>query len=47
MDFTEMTIDPLADIKSFQTALTRLWNMTQVHVDWSRPIDYVKAHPHY
>ena len=47
MDHTEMTVDPLADIKRFQTSLTRLWNATQVHVDWSRPIDYVKAHPHY
>lgn len=47
MDFTEETVDPLADIESFQTAITRLWNETQVHVDWSRPVDYVKAHNHY
>ena len=42
MDFT-----PLADVKSFKLALTRLWNNTKVHVDWSRPVDYVKKHPSY
>ncbi len=47
MDFTTEKIDPLADVKSLKTALTRLWNQTGVHVDWSRPVDYVKEHPHY
>ena len=47
MDFTEETIDPLADVESLKTALTRLWNHTGVHVDWSRPVDYVRLHPHY
>lgn len=47
MDFTEETVDPLADEASFKLALTRLWNETQVHVDWSRPVDYVRLHPHY
>ena len=47
MDFTEELVNPLADIESFQTAITRLWNETQVHVDWSRPVDYVKEHNHY
>ena len=47
MDFTEELVNPLADIESFQTAITRLWNETQVHVDWSRPVDYVKEHYHY
>lgn len=47
MDFTTITVDPLADVKSFQLALTRLWNQTEVQVDWSRPTEYVKAHPHY
>ena len=47
MDFTHETIDPLADLKSLQTALTRLWGATNVSVDWSRPVDYVKQHPHY
>ena len=37
MDFTKETITPL----------TRLWNDTGVQVDWSRPVDYVKEHPHY
>ena len=47
MDFTEELVNPLADIESFQTAITRLWNETQVHVDWCRPVDYVKEHNHY
>lgn len=47
MDFTHETVNPLADTESFKLALTRLWNATQVHVDWSRPVDYVKEHPHY
>ena len=46
-DFSEEIIDPLADVDSFQLALTRLRENTEVHVDWSRPVDYVKAHPHY
>ncbi len=47
MDFTEETFDPKADLRSFQTVLTRLWGETGIQVDWSRPVDYVKAHPHY
>lgn len=47
MDFTKETVDPLADEESFKLALTRLWNNTQVHVDWSRPVEYVKEHPRY
>ena len=47
MDFTKETVTPLADRESFELALTRLWNETGVQVDWSRPVDYVKAHPHY
>ena len=47
MDFTHETIDPLADLKSLQTALTRLWGATNVSVDWSRPVEYVRLHPHY
>lgn len=47
LDFTEEEINPQADVKSLQIALTRLWEETGVHVDWSRPVDYVKAHPHY
>ena len=47
LDFTAEKINPLADVKSFQIALTKLWEETGVHVDWSRPVDYVKLHPHY
>lgn len=47
MDFTAEEIDPLQDEASFKLAITRLWNKTGVHVDWSRPVDYVKEHPRY
>ena len=47
MDFTTETVNPLADVESLKLALTRLWNETGVHVDWSRPVDYVAAHPRY
>ena len=47
MDFTKETITPLANKESLTLALTRLWNDTGVQVDWSRPVDYVKEHPHY
>lgn len=46
-DFTSETVVPNADVRSFQLAMTRLWEETGVHVDWSRPVDYVKEHPHY
>ena len=46
-DFSKEEIDPLANLESFQLVLTRLWENTDVQVDWSRPVDYVKAHPHY
>ena len=41
-DFTTITINPLDDVETLQLALTRLWEVTDVHVDWSRPVDYVK-----
>ena len=47
MDFTKESVTPLADKESFTLALTRLWNETGVQVDWSRPVVYVKEHPHY
>lgn len=47
LDFTEEIINPAADELSLQIALTRMWEATGVHVDWSRPVEYVKAHPHY
>ena len=43
--FKPEVIDPKKDVRSFQIALTRLWEATEVHVDWSRPVDYVKEHP--
>ena len=47
MDFTTETVNPQADLASFKLALTRLWNETKVHVDWSRPVEYVKEHRSY
>lgn len=47
LDFTEEKINPQADAESLQIVLTRLWEATGVHVDWSRPVEYVKSHPHY
>ena len=47
LDFTSEKINPQADAESLKLALTRLWENTGVHVDWSRPVDYVKLHPHY
>ena len=47
MDFTKETIEPAASLQNFTLALTRLWEATGVHVDWSRPVDYVKEHPKY
>ncbi len=47
LDFTEEKIDPTSDVESFQIVMTRLWEATGVHVDWSRPVEYVKLHPHY
>lgn len=46
-DFSKEIIDPVADVESFKTALTRLWEATDVHVDWSRPVEYVKEHRRY
>ena len=41
-DFSKITIDPLENADNFELALTRMWENTDVHVDWSRPVDYVK-----
>ncbi len=43
-DFTTITIEPLANVDNFQLALTRLWEYSNVYIDWSRPVDYVIAH---
>ena len=47
LDFTTESIDPNLSAENLKIVLTRLWEATSVHVDWSRPVDYVKAHPHY
>ena len=47
LDFTEETFDANESAQSLKVVLTRLWEATGVHVDWSRPVEYVKAHPHY
>ena len=47
LDFTTEKIDPNLSAENLKIVLTRLWEATGVHVDWSRPVDYVKAHPHY
>ena len=47
LDFTAESIDPNLSAENLKIVLTRLWEATGVHVDWSRPVDYVKAHPHY
>ena len=47
LDFTRESIDPLANVENFKVALTKLWEATGIHVDWSRPVEYVKLHPHY
>ena len=45
LDFETKTIDPLADVRSFQIAMTRIWEATEVYVDWSRPVAFVKKYP--
>ena len=39
LDFSVQTFRASDDVKSFQTVLTRMWNIIQVHVDWSIPAD--------
>lgn len=38
LDFKEVTINPAESVDSMKTALTRIWEKTGVHVDWSRPV---------
>ena len=45
LDFETKTIDPMADVRSFQIAMTRIWEETEVYVDWSRPVEFVKKYP--
>ncbi|MBR0260598.1 MAG: hypothetical protein IJQ85_02280 [Selenomonadaceae bacterium] len=47
LDFTTENIDPNLSAENLKIVLTRLWEATGVHVDWSRPVEYVKLHRHY
>ncbi|MBS5936306.1 MAG: hypothetical protein KIA66_04900 [Veillonella sp.] len=37
--YQELDIDPLESLGNLKLALTRLWEATEVQVDWSRPVD--------
>ena len=47
LDFTSDKFDAAESAGSLKIVLTKMWEETGVHVDWSRPVEYVKAHPHY
>ena len=47
LDFTSEKFDAAESADSLKIVLTKMWEETGVHVDWSRPVEYVKAHPHY
>ncbi|MGI6093263.1 MAG: hypothetical protein GX348_05690 [Veillonellaceae bacterium] len=36
-DFEARQVIASQDVESFKLALTRMWEATDVHVDWSRP----------
>lgn len=38
LDFKEVTIRPAESVDNMKTVLTRIWEKTGVHVDWSRPV---------
>ncbi|WP_371364718.1 hypothetical protein SRRS_53190 [Sporomusa rhizae] len=38
LDFKDVTIRPAESVDNLKTALTRIWEKTGVHVDWSRPV---------
>ena len=38
LDFKEVIIKPVESVDNMKTALTRIWEQTGVHVDWSRPV---------
>jgi hypothetical protein len=40
-DFTKEKIQPLSSMENFKLTLTRIWESTDIYVDWSRPVDYV------
>lgn len=37
-DFAPRVIQPKESVEEFELAMTRLWEKTGVHVDWSRPV---------
>lgn len=37
--YQELDIDPLESLDNLKLALTRLWEATEVQVDWSRPVE--------
>lgn len=37
--YQELDIDPLESLGNLKLALTRLWEATEVQVDWSRPVE--------
>ena len=38
-DFEVLEIKPLDSLENIKLALTKLWENTEVYVDWSRPVD--------
>ncbi len=47
LDFTAENFNASDNAESLKIVLTRLWEAVGVHVDWSRPVEYVKENPHY
>ena len=37
--YQDLDIDPLESLGNLKLALTRLWEATEVQVDWSRPVE--------
>lgn len=38
VDFIEWKAKPNEDVRTLQLVLAHLWEQTEVHVDWSRPV---------
>lgn len=38
-DFEQVQVRPLDNLEALKLALTKLWETTEVYVDWSRPAD--------
>ena len=38
MDFEKRVVVPLNSLEELKIALTRMWDATEVYVDWSRPV---------